>query len=154
VIKKAVKLALTGFVIGMSVGNLIAIITSYVGGGDILVFSDALLRKTGNAAVALAVQTFFSGCLGAISMGSVIFYDIDDWSMTRVVVTHYAVIFLSYLLIGHFLGWLGPLAEILIMALCMAISYFIIWIIMYFKYSIEVNRLNELIEADRKTGIS
>lgn len=149
-IQKIIKLAATGFIIGMAVGNLIAIITSYAGGGEILIFSDALLAKAGNAANALAIQTFFSGLLGSVSMGSVIFYDMDDWSMTRVVITHFFVIFAVYLLIAPNLGWISSSTEIVIMFLVMAVAYFIIWVIMYLRYQAMVRQLNDLIDSNRE----
>ena len=145
-IKRTIKLALYGFFIGMAIGNMILIIISLADGGGSIIFSRELLRLGGSAAGALAAETAFSGIHGAICMAGVILYDLESWSMTRVVITHYLIIMASYLSIGALLGWYSfdPL-TILMIAAMMALGYFIVWIIMYLRYHAEVGALNEMI---------
>ncbi len=150
-IKRTIKLALYGFFIGMAIGNMILIISSLADGGGSITFSRELLRLGGSAAGAFAVETVFSGLHGAICMAGVILYDLESWSMTRVVITHYLIIMASYLSVGAMLGWYSfdPL-TILMMAALMALGYFIVWIIMYLRYNAEVGALNEMINKKQQ----
>ena len=59
-LKRTLQLAFTGFILGMAIGNIIAIVTSYAAGGEVLAFSPELLEKTGSAAAALLLQTLLS----------------------------------------------------------------------------------------------
>ncbi len=146
-VKETFKLAIIGFFVGMAVGNMILIITSITGGGGTIDFSGNLIRLGGSTAGALALENIFSGLHGAICMAGVILYRLDNWSMTRVVITHYLIIMASFLLIGGMLGWysMEPL-TILCAAALMAVGYFIVWIIMYIRYNIEVGNLNKMIK--------
>ena len=146
-IKNTLKLAVYGFFIGMAIGNTIIILTSLAGGNGALSFSGNLLKIGGSMAGALAIENLFSGIHGAICMAGVELYDLENWSMTRVVITHYLIIMASFLSIGGLLGWysMEPLAIAVIAAL-MAAGYFIVWIIMYLKYSAEVGALNEMMK--------
>ena len=148
-IGNTIKRALLGFLLGMVVGNTIIILTSLGSDGGALVFNSNLMRLGGSAAGALAVENIFSGIHGAICMAGVTLYDLPNWSMTRVVITHYLMIMASFLLIGGFLGWysIDPMTIAIIAAL-MAAGYFIVWIIMYLKYSAEVVILNKMINKE------
>ena len=151
-VKTLVKLAAAGFIIGMAVGNLIAIIASTLISGETLVFSDTLLAKAGSPAAALTIQTLFSGLLGAIAMGGVIFYHIDRLPMLWTCIIHYAVIMLAYIPIALNLGWIAP-SPLAIgqMAFIQAVAYGIIWVIMYVRYKAETRELNELLQTQAET---
>lgn len=53
-------------------------------------------------------------------------------------------IVLLYIPVGLFLGWLNGLVEILIVAICQIIGFFIIWLIMNAIYKKQVKELNEM----------
>ena len=146
-IKNTLKLAVYGFFIGMAIGNTIIILSSLAGDDGALEFTGNLLKIGGSTAGALAIENLFSGIHGAICMAGVELYDLDNWSMTRVVITHYLIIMASFLPIGGLLGWytVEPLSIAVISAL-MALGYFIVWVIMYLKYSAEVGTLNEMMK--------
>jgi hypothetical protein len=103
-IKKTALLAIAGFVTGMAIGNIIAIISTYLEGGEALVYSPQLLAWAGNPALAMAIQTLFSGILGAVAMGGVILYDVDRLPMLWTCVLHYGLIILTYIPM-HMHGW-------------------------------------------------
>ena len=44
-LKRTLQLAFTGFILGMAIGNIIAIVSSYAAGGEVLAFSPELLEK-------------------------------------------------------------------------------------------------------------
>lgn len=145
-IRKIIKYAFTGFIIGMAVGNIITIIESILIGGGYLIFPDLLMAKAGNMANALAIQTFMSGVHGAICFAGVFFYHFEEWSMTRIVITHYMLIMISFVTIGSWLGWISlSFVDIGMMAILLGIAYFIVWMIMYLRCLKEVNMLNDMI---------
>ena len=151
-LKRFLKLAAAGFVLGMAVGNLIAIITSYMTGGEVLIFSPALLQRAGSPAAALAIQTVLSGVIGAVGMGGVIFYDFEDWGMLRTALVHYLIVIAFVIPIAIALGWTDPEPRsILAMCAAEAAAYAVIWVIMFLRYRSEVKRLNELIAENHAT---
>lgn len=144
---KLLKLAAFGFVLGMAVGNLIAIISTTLISGETIVFSDALLAKAGSPAAALTLQTLFSGVLGAIAMGGVILYDVESLGLLATAALHYAIIMAAYFPIAINLGWIDvTFTYIAVMTLIMAAAYAVIWLIMYARYRAEVRELNQLLE--------
>lgn len=149
IVKKIIKLAAIGFLVGMAVGNLIAIIFSYFSGGETLVFAPELVEKTGSAAGALALQTLMSGLLGAINFGSVILYDLERPPLTLVSIIHCTICLAAYFPIAFYLHWISPAAKgIGLMACIMIAAYMVIWLIMYVRCRIEVRKMNELLGAD------
>ena len=148
-IKKILKLAVIGFVIGMAVGNIIAITVSFAQGGEVLVFAPQLLEKTGgSAAGALALQTFMSGLLGAVNFGSVILYDLEKPPLTLVSITHCAICLAAYFPIAFCLCWIHPdVRECGMMACIMIAAYMVVWLGMYVRCRMEVREMNELLES-------
>ena len=146
-LKTLFKLTAFGFILGMAVGNLIAIISSTLIDGETLIFSDYLLVKAGSPAAALTIQTLLSGLLGAVGMGGVTLYEVDRLPMLWTCIIHYAIIIAAYLPIALSLGWLEPSPRpVLFMLFLQAVAYAIIWLIMYVKYRAEVRELNALLE--------
>ena len=132
--KKVLKRALMGFVIGMPVGTLILILLSYMTEGGAVLFTPALLGRTGNEATALLAQTLLSGVVGAVGMGGA------SWIV-------YTLVFLP---IGFFLGWLEGPADALVMAVIFAVVEAVMTLVMFARYNAQVRQLNELLEEGRQ----
>jgi hypothetical protein len=152
-LRKTLKLAAIGFLVGMITGNVIAYFT---GGGSYALVSVALVAKTGSETAAIIVQTLMSGLYGAITMGGVSFYEIEEWSLLRTAFTHYALCMISYIPIALFLEWIRPeafLTDYSYIAAGQTITYIIIFVIMYVRYRSEVKELNRMLEErDVKNG--
>ena len=88
-IGRILKRAGIGFLLGSNIGNIIAYIC--VCGKGPIVSSD-LIASTGSESTAMLVQSLLSGVLGAIGVAGMCFYDIDEWSMLKTMVIHFAVI--------------------------------------------------------------
>ena len=148
-LKRTLRLAFTGFILGMAIGNIIAIVTSYAAGGEVLAFSPELLEKTGSAAAALLLQTLLSGLMGAVSFGGVILYEIDSLPLPAVSIIHCAMILAVYYPIAFSLYWLEPTVRDAGMMGCIMIAvYAVIWLIMYIRYRMEVRGMNERLEIE------
>ena len=148
-LKRTLRLAFTGFILGMAIGNIIAIVSSYAAGGEVLAFSPELLEKTGSAAAALLLQTLLSGLMGAVSFGGVILYEIDSLPLPAVSIIHCAMILAVYYPIAFSLYWLKPtVRDTGTMGSIMIAAYAVIWLIMYVCYRMEVREMNDLLEVE------
>ena len=80
-------------------------------------------------------------------MGSSAFYDIEEWSILRATVTHFAVVFASFNIIALSLGWFtfGSVDYWIIHAV-MIVLYFLIWLVQYLIYKHKVKELNRELE--------
>ena len=141
-LSKMIKLAGLGFLIGIGVGNVLAVLT----GWPDQLQTPALLEKAGSPCAALLLQTLFSGLLGAVGMGGVVFYEMEHWSLLRIMVTHFAVIAAVNVPVSLFMGWTSSPASVLITLAIMALCYLLIFLIMYVRYRIEVRKLNDINE--------
>lgn len=144
-LKKVLALAGIGFLIGVVVGDVIAILTGTSSTGGITFTSQQLLDFAGgNAAAAMILQSLFSGIYGALCFMGVCFYDIERWPLALATAAHCAVIILVYIPVALLLGWVSGITEILIVAGIQFVAFFIIWLIMWLIYKKQVKELNEL----------
>ncbi len=136
-----------GFLMGMAVGNIIAVLTTCSADGPVQFYSDFLLERTGSAAVAALLQTLLSGVYGAVSMAGTVTYEVEQWSLVRATLTHYLIIVLCYPPLALLLGWSSDVWEILIAIGIMTAVFFLIWLIMAAIYRRQVQKLNEMNRA-------
>ena len=139
--KKLFIHSVVGFLLGAGVGNLIAFLLGSSSDGGIV--SVELVAKTGLAG-AIVLQTFLSGLLGMISVGGMLLYEIDKWSLAKATIVHFVSIAACFVGIAIILHWFPLIFVYYAIALgAMAVGFFIIWIIMYLLWKKEVNRMNQ-----------
>lgn len=147
--KKITRLAVIGFLIGIVIGNLISVCTSP--GSWPASVSGTLIRKAGSVTGAVILQNLVCGLLGAVSMSGSIFYDFEDWPMTKCAVLHCLLILAAYFPAAFFCGWIEPKREdILLMAGIMTAAYLLVWLVMYLRCRKEADELNR--EVRKKQG--
>lgn len=147
---KTLKYAGIGFLIGVVVGDVIAILTGVSDTGGISFTSKQLLNLSGGSAVvSMLLQSLFSGLYGALCFAGISLYDIDRCPLALATAVHCAVIVLTFIPIALLLGWFDDIASLLIMSCMQLTAFFIIWLILYFTYKKQVNELNELVEKKR-----
>ena len=132
--------------IGALIGIMIAVMIYVLGGYDDPEPPRLMLLK----------QVIGSALFGAVNMGAARIYDIENWSIVRVTVTHYALSLGSFVICNILLGWFGP-EEILIVFIIFTAVYFLIWLIMYLIGKKQVKALNEeldVIHHGEKEGLS
>ncbi len=146
--QKIIKLAGIGFLIGIAVGNIIALFPFLSGKRDFVPVSPGLTEKLGSAESAFLVQTLLSGLLGAVSFAGMLFYERDDWTMLQSAVIHWLLIMLVYFPIALYCGWISEEPrEMLLMALIMTAAYALIWLFMYLRYRKQAEELNRELEG-------
>ena len=136
------KRAVSGFVLGMAVGNLIAALT-----GQPDIFSPALLTKAGSLSTALLLQTLLSGVIGGVAWAGISLYDLERWPLLQADAVHFGLILLAFLPIARFLGWLDTPASLLLTIAIMAVAHLCIFLIMCAYYRAQVREMNRLQEA-------
>ncbi len=139
------KRAGLGILLGITIGNLIAVITGFSTGEESRFVSAGLIQKAGSEAMAFLLQTIFSGLYGAVCMAGMSLYEIEHWSMLRSYLVHYSIIILSYIPLAFFLCWVQTVKELAIITGIQTIGYFIIWLIIYSVYKVQVKELNRQI---------
>lgn len=143
-LKKTLIRSVIGFLIGVVVGYTISFLTGLNNPDVFISVPPRLLALTGSVPVSQVLQGVFSGLYGAICFGTMTFYQIERWPLALATGMHCAVIVLLYIPVGLFLGWLNSLPEILIVAGCQLIGFFIIWLIMNAIYKKQVKELNDM----------
>ena len=133
-----IRRIILGFLLGTAIGNLIAwFFGSYV--------SSMLVARMGSVPAAILVQSLVSGLYGSFALAGTLFYDIEQWSLTRSSVMHFLVIAVLYVPAAMFLGWADSATEILIVEGILLVAYFIIWLVIYLRYKKKVRSLNEML---------
>ena len=151
--KKVFKLALIGFFLGMLIGNLISYLSCDKSAQPLVIVSPVLVERTGSVRAAMIVNTLLSGLLGAAAWAGVIFHDpeVFDCGLTKAAVYHFLLIMVFNIPIALYCGWCPPdPVSILIWTGIMAVSYFIVWLIMFLIYRKETAELNELMKNNKK----
>jgi hypothetical protein len=134
-----------GFLLGMAVGNLIAVLTGHPN-----IVSPALLERAGSLSNALLWQTLLSGLIGAAGMGGISLYELEDWPLLRTTLVHYAIYIVTFIFCALALGWCERPVEFLVMAVIMLAIHFTIFLIMCARYRAQVKELNELNELRKQ----
>lgn len=129
--------------VGFPLGIFILILISLLSDNDSLV-SPALAQQVGCETAALALNLVLSGIFGALCMGGTVFYEIEDWSLTKATFLHYLLIIACFPPLAWFLRWFTKPTDILIMTGIQTVAFFLIWLIMYLRCRAEVKELNEL----------
>ena len=144
-LKKTLKAAGIGFLIGMVVGNLIAFLTGNSDTGGVTFASPQLLDMAGGSGtVAMLLQSLFSGIYGAVCFAGMSFYEIEQMPLAAATALHCALIVLLFIPIALLLGWVSNITEILIIMSIQLICFFIIWLIMWSIYKKQVKELNDM----------
>ena len=141
---KTLKRAGIGFLLGIVIGYALSILTGLDNPDVFISVPPRLLSLTGSVPLSQILQGLFSGIYGAVCFGTMTFYEIERWPLALATVAHCAVIVLLYIPVGFFLGWLDGWLDMLIVAGCQLVGFFIIWLIMNAIYKKQVKELNEM----------
>ncbi len=144
-LRKTLVRAGLGFLIGMFVGNLIAVLTGGISPDSFIPLTPQISGiAQGNMGVALALQTFFSGLYGAVCFAGISFYELERLPLALATAVHGLSIVLLFIPIAHLLGWETGVWDTLIMACCQLVGFIIIWLIMNAIYKKQVKELNDM----------
>ena len=146
-LKKTLIRACVGFLIGIVIGNVIALLTGTSATNGVTFASMQLLNMAGgSAAVSMMLQSLFSGLYGAACFAGMSFYKAERLPLAAATALHCATIILLFVPISLILGWVSNTTELLIVMGIQFIVFFIIWLIMWSIYKKQVKELNEMQE--------
>ena len=149
-LKKTLKMAGIGFLLGIVIGNLIAILTGNSDTGGVTFAPQKLLDMAGGKAiVAMLLQSLFSGLYGAACFAGMSLYEIERMPLAAATALHCALIILLFVPISLCLGWVSKIETLLMISGIQLVCFFIIWLIMYAGFKKQVKELNELQEKNR-----
>ena len=149
-LKKTLKMAGIGFLLGIVIGNLIAFLTGNSDTGGVTFAPQKLLDMAGGKAiVAMLLQSLFSGLYGAACFAGMSFYEIERMPLAAATALHCALIILLFVPISLCLGWVSKIETLLMISGIQLVCFFIIWLIMYDGFKKQVKELNELQEKNR-----
>ena len=139
-IKRILKFAGIGFLAGIVVRDLIAIMSS----PGTLSAAPELVGRIGNEQIAALVSTLLSGVYGALCMAGVLLYDTDRLPLAAATLIHCLMCIIPFAPLSLLLGWCDGIEAVLIMALFQLAAFFIVWLIMYARCRAEIKKMNEI----------
>ncbi len=148
-LKRTLRRAALGFLIGIIVGDGIAIFFSSVSAGSFSVASKYLIDRLQSPGPALLLQSLLSGIHGSVCFAGISMYEIEGWSMLRSALLHCFTILVSCLAVSKTLCWITTIQDALFMGAFIIVGYLIIWFILYAVNRAQVQKLNTLQEERR-----
>ena len=152
--QKILMLAPLGFGIGVIAGTLIAAIWGTLAAGDGVMYlcPTALVQAVGNPLAAFTIQAVSAGVYGAFTVGGSALYDIEEWGLLKCTVIHYIVVMGGYFILAFSLRWFtrDDTVEIVIVVAMMTVGYFIIWLVNYLSYKVQLNNINKELDELKK----
>lgn len=150
-LKKTLKMAGIGFLIGIIVGNVIAFLTGNADTGGVTFASPRLLGLAGGSGTAaMLLQSLFSGLYGAVCFAGMSFYEIERMPLAVATALHCSLIVLLFIPIALLLGWVSKLETLLMISGIQIVGFFIIWLIMFAIFKKQVRELNELQQKSKE----
>ncbi len=151
---RVILFAVIGFAMGLFSGTVITVIVTNSGAGDgniHLCATEFVEVFGGNEVLAFVIQAIVMGIYGIIPMGGAAFYEYEKWSLTKCTLIHYVSSMVGYFLVGFFFRWFRWTNYLgnFIFFLCLTAGFFMIWLVNYLVYKIELARVNKEL-SDRK----
>lgn len=149
--KEIGKRFLLGFIYGVFVIYLLALLTSFnIGDGNFHFITSGLQASCKTELGAAALQFFLAGFLGVAFGVTTIFWEIDKWSLARQTITHFFVITISMLIVAYFINWMPHTLKGFAMWTGMfVVVYLVIWTVCYNIYKRTVKDINKKL-AEKK----
>lgn len=138
-LKKVLKQAAYGFVLGVAVGNIIAFVTGHPN-----IVSSLLLERTGSLQAALLAQSLCSGLIGAVSWAAKELYNIENWPLLLSCAIHYLAYSAVFIPSAIYLGWTEDGRELALLMTIMAAVHLSIFVVMCIRYRASVRELNDM----------
>lgn len=138
-LKKTLKLAGIGFLLGIVICHFISILT-----GTPELISGDYLSRIGDLRAALLLQMLITGLYGAVNIGSTMIYKAERLPLLVSSLIHCSIVIIPFIPMSFFFGWVTDAVSCLIMSAFQFAAYFIIWLIIYIRYRREIKKLNAL----------
>lgn len=148
--KKIILRGLLGLPLGMAIGDVIAITSSFFWGqGNYTPCVPLFVDAMGSELYAVALQTFLCAILGAVSaMGSVI-WEMDAWSIAKQTGLYFVLLTAVMMPIAYITGWMERSVAGAVSYFGMFVIIFIMmWLIQYFIVRSSIRKINRGIRKE------
>lgn len=142
--KKLILRGILGFPIGIAVGYLITIFSSFVwANGYYSPCTPELISVMGNEINAVMFQTLLCGLLGMVCAGGSVIWEIENWNILKQTGIYFLVICAFMMPIAYFLYWMehsaaGFFSYFMVFVLIFAV----IWVIQFMIRKRDVEKMN------------
>lgn len=143
--KKIIMRSLLGFPIGITIGNLITILTSLGwANGYYSPCVPELISVMGNEINAVILQTVLCGILGTGFAASSVIWEMDNWSIVKQTGIYFSIISAIMLPIAYFAYWMEhSVVGFFIYFGIFVLIFAIIWITQFVIGKRNVRKMNE-----------
>ncbi len=154
--KKILFRILLGAPIGVTISLIITIIISIcLGKGEYYSAAPELIDWCGNEITAVIVQMICSMFIGAVYSGASVIWEIENWSLTKQTLIHFAVFVISFAPISFVLYWMPHnIFGALSYATSFILMYIFIWVSMYFSIKSKINKMNSQLKEIQQENIN
>ena len=144
-LKKFIKRAILGFMIGIFIGQTILIIESLmVGDGNFYAVSAYLVEHTKTRIAAVIIQYLITGIIGMTFASTTIIFELDKWSLLAQTALHFIITSIVMFFSGFFCGWFPHTAvSTIIWFGVFIVTYIIIWISFMLYYRKKTKEINK-----------
>lgn len=149
--KKALRLGLLGFPLGVAIGYAITILISLIfAEGQYLPCMPALVGEMGSEIGAVVFQAVLCGLLGAAFGAASVIWDIENWSIAKQTGIYFLIVAVSMLPIAWFTHWMerSVLGFLLYFGIFFAVFMFV-WVVQYCIWKRKIKAINNKM-AERK----
>lgn len=147
--QKIITRALIGAPIGLTISTLITIIFSLIfGEGAYFAVPHDLTAACGSEIDAVMLQTVFALLYGAMWGGASVIWEMENWSILKMTITHLAVCSAASFPIAWFMQWMphNIRGALCFFALFFAI-YAVIWLTQYCAIKKQIEQMNSRLQS-------
>ncbi len=145
---RAITLGSIGFGLGVIIGTIITCVSatySYADGVTHICAVELVEACGGNELAAFVIQAIVSGLMGLEGMGLSVVYRIEEWSLLKATVVHFAVTVTCFYATAFSLCWwtVKDVGMNLFMLGIFLAEYVLIWVINYLVSKARIARINK-----------
>lgn len=142
--KKWIQYGLFGGVGGLAIGFITSLIFSAMAGtGHYYPSTPMFIEGFDTELGAVTMSALVWAIIGILSAVSQVVFEKIEGSLLKSTAIHFAIVYPTILVIGYFAGWFSGWEVLVPMTISFVIIYALVWIVSYFYYRNEVEKMNE-----------
>lgn len=136
---------LLGIPLGIALGTLISLFSSWVFSGEYYAACvPAMVQAVGSELKAVTLQTVLCGLLGAVFAGASVIWDMETWSILKQTGLYFLLTSLVMLPVAYLTHWMEhSLIGVLCYAGLFTAIFLVVWLAQYFAWRRRIHRLNQ-----------
>ncbi|QEA57857.1 DUF3021 domain-containing protein [Weissella sagaensis] len=146
--KKIINIILSGTIIGICIGFLIALTFSLIGQTSHFVPSaPTFVNHFSTNTMATAVSAILWSCTGILFRSASLIFTVDKWSITHQTILHFVITFIIFTPLAVLAGWFPlNISALITFTIIFVVTYIILWSNFMHKAQQEVKELNSLLK--------